>query len=156
MFKQTRKLATTAAVVLSIGLGSLAATSTPARAEGAEAAAVIGGLIALFALSRALDNDNDNDNRVEQVQRNAGRHFGHNNRIIEPFNQRRLVAPDRCRREFQTRNGTFRGYNRRCMQNNVRNAHLLPDNCLRQVRTERGIRNFYGGRCLHRNGWVRQ
>lgn len=161
MFTFSRKFITAAALSLSLGVTAIGTTTTPARADNAEAAAVIGSIIALFAIANALDNDNDRDER--RVVRNNNRNNGHvvrnnhrnNARVIEPINQRRLVAPDRCRREFQTRNGTFNGYNRRCMQNNARNANLLPDRCLRQVRTDRGIRNFYAGRCLRRNGWVR-
>lgn len=151
MFTRIHKPLTAAALSLALILGAMGASTGQARANNAEdAAAIIGGLIALYALGRALDGNNDRRGHIVQQFHNPRPHA---NTTHQP---RRLVAPERCRREYQTRNGTFRGYGRRCMQNNVRRSDLLPSNCLRQVRTDRGTRNYYAGRCLARNGWVRE
>lgn len=145
MTRFTRTL-TAAGLVLSLAIGAVGATATPARANNDEAIAIIGGLIALYAIGQAIQNDN----RSVTVTRN----YGH--RPHPPHRPRQLVAPARCFIEGRDRNGYFRGYVRRCMLNSVARVDLLPQNCLRRVETQRGPRVIYGGRCLAQNGWVRE
>lgn len=99
------------------------------------AAAVLGGLTALYLLKRHSDRRDDK------------------RRTTEP---RRVskVLPDRCFRRFETRRGSVRGYGARCLQRSVDRPRLLPAQCVRQVRTDRGVRNLYGPRCLRRAGWT--
>ncbi|AHM03285.1 hypothetical protein roselon_00875 [Roseibacterium elongatum DSM 19469] len=136
-------------------LGAIGASTRPAQADGEDAAALIGGLIALYALGQALDPDHRGG--VIEVDRiyDWPRH-GHPPRDIRPPRRHLLVAPARCFVQGRDRNGVYRGYVRRCMRNNVRVPDLLPHNCLRRVQTERGPRMIYGGRCLARNGWLRE
>jgi hypothetical protein len=122
-----------------VALGALGTSATPARAD--DAARIIGGIIALYAIGRAIENSN-------RTQPTRNYHV--------PNRPRHLVAPARCFIQGQDRNGYFRGYVRRCMQHNARHAQLLPSDCLRRVHTRRGERLIYGGRCLARNGWVRE
>jgi hypothetical protein len=124
-----------------IALGSLGASTTQARADNGDAARIIGGIIALYAIGRAIENSN--------------RHQPSRNYHV-PTRPRHLVAPARCFIEGHDRNGYFRGYVQRCMLQNVSHAHLLPRHCLRDVHTQRGPRTIYGGRCLSQNGWVRE
>ena len=133
---------------LSIALGAVTASATPARANNDDAIAIIGGLIALYAIGQAINHNNTNVT--------VSRNFGHRPYAHRPHRPNRLVAPARCFIEGRDRNGYFRGYVRRCMRNNVARPALLPDRCLRRVETHRGFRNIYGGRCLARNGWVRE
>jgi hypothetical protein len=158
MTRITRTL-TAAGLALSLAIGTVGASATPARANNDEAVAIIGGIIALYALGQALQNDN----RSTTVTRNYGHQpqgsYGHRpqgNYGHQPQRPQQLVAPARCFIEGSDRNGYFRGYVRRCMQNNVRRADLLPQNCLRRVQTQRGERLIYAGRCLAQNGWVRE
>jgi hypothetical protein len=132
------------AVILSLvlALGALGAGTTQARADGGDAARVIGGIIALYAIGRAID------------QRNDRRHPTQNYHAPPPPQQ--LVAPARCFIEGNDRGGYYRGYVRRCMQNNVAQPHRLPNQCLTTVHTPRGARQIYAGRCLAQNGWVRE
>lgn len=152
---------TTAALGLSLALSlsALGVSTTPARADNGDAAAVIGGIIALYAIGRAIDNRNDRrdssrvhrNNNVHIGQSRLQRHHGH-----QPRRSRQaLIAPSRCIIEGRDYNGNFRGYERRCMLNRVSSPRFLPDNCLRRVHTHRGERLIYGGRCLGQNGWVR-
>jgi hypothetical protein len=131
------------ALLLSVvlALGAVGASTTQARADSGDAVRIIGGLVALYAIGRAIENSNR-----EQPTRN----------YHTPTRPRQLVAPARCFIEGQDRNGYYRGYVRRCMQNNAQHAQLLPSNCLRRVQTQRGERMIYGGRCLAQNGWVRE
>lgn len=143
---------TAAALALGISLGAVTASATPARANNDEIAAIIGGLIALYALGRAAQADDNRGiplDRVIEPPRRADppRHRPH---------PQRLVAPARCFIEGHDRNGYFRGYVRRCMQRNVERPAALPQNCLRRVETHRGPRMIYGGRCLFQNGWRRE
>jgi hypothetical protein len=140
---------TAAGLALGIAIGAVGATASPARANNDEAIAIIGGLIALYAIGQAIQNDNRN----VTVTRNYG-HRPQQGHV--PHRQQPLVAPARCFIDGRDRNGYFRGYVRRCMQNNVRRVDLLPQQCLRRVETQRGPRMIYGGRCLAQNGWVRE
>lgn len=141
-----RNLSTTlTAGILAVALAvtTLTASTTPASANGhrnnsgAEAAAVLGGLLLLYGIANA----NDGRGNVT-IQRNHHGWGGHPNL---------RVAPARC----FVQGHNYRGYNRRCMQRNVAAPHLLPSVCLRQVHTPNGWRNIYGGRCLRNNGWTR-
>lgn len=146
MTRITRTL-TAAGIALSIAITAVGASATQARADNGDAARIIGGLIALYAIGQAIQHHNDNNSRVS-------RNYVH--RPHQPNNQRRLVAPARCFIEGRDQNGFYRGYLRRCTQNNVARPAALPQNCLRRVETQRGTRLIYGGRCLARNGWVRE
>jgi len=146
MFPVLKKTIPALLVSLSLAIGSVTASATPARANGHgngnEAAAVIGGIIALYAIARAIDRRNDRRDDHAQAHQ-------------PPVHQPTLIAPSRCFIRGQDGNGQYRGYVRRCMLNNASQAQLLPQNCLRGVHTPRGFRNIYGARCLARNGWVR-
>jgi len=139
MLKTLTKPAGAVLLSLTLCFTMIGASATPARADGEDAARIIGGILALYAISRIIDNRNDDRNRQST------------HRPAPP----RLVAPARCFIEGQDRNGYYRGYLRRCMQNHSGHANRLPDTCLRRVTTQRGERRIYGGRCLFQNGWVR-
>lgn len=147
MTRITRTL-TAAGLALSLAIGTVGASATPARANNEDAIAIIGGLIALYAIGQAIQNSNSNVT--------VSRNYGHRPQTHRPHRPRQLVAPARCFIEGTDRNGYFRGYVRRCMQNNAARPDLLPNRCLRRVETQRGPRNIYGGRCLANNGWVRE
>lgn len=167
-----------AALALSLAMGAVTATATPARANenaNGQAVAIIGGLIALYAIGQAIRND-DGSARAgvhrspphdpgfvppgrlqEPGLRPPGR--AHEPGFVPPGHQhrpRQLVAPARCFIDGRDAGGYFRGYVRRCMQNNVARPDLLPQHCLRRVETHRGPRMIYAGRCLAQNGWVRE
>jgi hypothetical protein len=135
-------LSTLAATLLSatLALGGLGLSAGPARADNEDAVRILGGILAIYALSRAIEMHNDRDRHVAPPP--------------PPPNPR--IAPARCFIEGRDFNGYFRGYVRRCMINNVPRPELLPAQCLRQVHTDRGLRRIYGGRCLFQNGWVRE
>jgi hypothetical protein len=150
MTRITRTL-TAAGLAVSLALGAVAATATPARANNDQAVAIIGSLIALYAIGQAVRN---NDGRAN-AQALQG-HRPHQPQTHRPHRPRQLVAPARCFIEGRDRGGYFRGYVRNCMQNNAARPDLLPQNCLRRVDTQRGPRMIYAGRCLAQNGWVRE
>ncbi|MBF9059715.1 hypothetical protein HKCCSP123_11030 [Rhodobacterales bacterium HKCCSP123] len=124
-----------------VALGAIGASTTQARADSRDAARILGGIIALYAIGRAIESSNRH-----QPSRN----------YHAPTRPRQLVAPAECFIEGHDRNGYFRGYVRRCMQNNARHPQYLPASCLRTVHTHRGERQIYAGRCLAQNGWVRE
>ncbi len=141
------------AVALSaaLALGAIGASATQAQADSRDAARVLGGVIALYALGRALENRN-NDHRPSQHYYNPNRpqHYY----APQPPRHQRLVAPAHCYREFQTHNGFFRGYAGDCLRQSV---HVnLPNACARQFRTNHGQRTFYAGNCMANHGWVRE
>lgn len=144
MLRHLSKSMTAGVLAVTLALTGIAATASPASANGhrnngADAAAIAGGLLLLYGLS--------------QVGRNNGQR--HNPPVIHQPRQQHRVAPQRCFIQGHNNHGQYRGYRYHCMQQHVRNAHALPQNCLRNVWTDRGQRTIYGGRCLANNGWVR-
>lgn len=148
MLRTLSKTLTGAALALTLALTGITATATPASAnnhrnQGAEAAAIFGGLLLLYGLSQAGRSNG-------QVTRNGG---GHVQPHHPPRNLR--IAPGHCFVEGHSHGQRFRGYFANCMRNNVRAPHLLPHHCLRDIWTNRGHRQIYGGRCLADAGWSR-
>lgn len=139
MNRQIFRFLTAAGLSLTIALSAVTVSASPARADSDDAARLIGGLIALYAIGQALQSSAE----------------AHPPRHTQPRRNLR-VAPARCFIEGRDRNGYFRGYRARCMERHVARPRLLPDECLRRVRTENGPRQIYGGRCLTHNGWVRE
>lgn len=149
---------TAGALAIGLALGGVTASASPARASNDEIAAIIGGLIALYALGQAVQNDGDRGIPLDRVI-DPPRRADPPRRIDPPRHRpqpHRLVAPARCFIDGQDRNGYFRGYVRRCMQRNAERPAALPQHCLRRVETHRGPRMIYGGRCLFENGWRRE
>ena len=148
MLNHLPKSAMVAVLTFALAFTSVAATPNQARAADAEdVIGVLAGLAALYAIGRAIQDNND-DHRADPIRPRPGAGNG--------GHRGPRVAPARCFREFDTRNGVRRGYGARCMQNNVRRPGLLPPECIRRVQTYRGTRNLYGGRCLVQNGWHRE
>ena len=143
MIRSLRTTATATVLSLALALGAVGASATPARADGNDAARILGGIIALYAIGRA-------------IELNSGSRHQPTQNYHVPSRPRQLVAPAHCFIEGHDRNGPYRGYVRRCMENNASHPHLLPQQCLRLVHTQRGERYIYGGRCLAQNGWVRE
>lgn len=149
MLRPLSKTLTAGALAVTLALTGITATATPAAAnghrnnQGAEAAAIFGGLLLLYGLSQAGRNNGNRHNppAIHQPRPQP-----------QPVHR---VAPQRCFIQGYDNNGQYRGYRYRCMQQHAQNAHLLPQSCLRQVWTDRGQRTIYGGRCLANNGWVR-
>ncbi len=147
MLRTLSKTLTASALAITLAFTGIAATATPAAANGhrnngAEAAAIFGGLLLLYGLSQA--------NRNNSVTRH-----GHVPRVQPAPQPNYRVAPARCFIEGYDNNGRYRGYRARCMQNHAAYPNLLPANCLRHVWTERGQRRIYGAHCLRNNGWTR-
>ncbi|MBY4894453.1 hypothetical protein KUL25_16980 [Rhodobacteraceae bacterium N5(2021)] len=146
MLRHLSKSMTAGMLAVTLALTGITATASPAAAnghrnnQGAEAAAIFGGLLLLYGLS--------------QVGRD-GRHPQAGAPVRPRPQPVHRVAPQRCLIQGHDNNGQYRGYRYRCMQQHAQNAHLLPQSCLRHVWTDRGQRTIYGGRCLANNGWVR-
>lgn len=154
MLRTLSKTLTGATLALTLALTGLSASATPAAAnghrnnQGAEAAAIFGGLLLLYGLSQAgRNNGNVTRNQlgapVQVVPHQPRPHVNHR------------VAPAQCYVEGNSYGQFYRGYRARCMQQNVSAPHLLPQHCLRDVWTDRGQRQIYGGRCLADAGWTR-
>lgn len=144
MLRHLSKTMTAGMLAVTLALTGITATASPASANGhrnngAEAAAIFGGLLLLYGLS--------------QAGRNNGGGIRHNPPVIHQPQRNHRVAPARCYIEGYDNSGVFRGYRARCMQNNVSRPHLLPQSCLRHVWTDRGQRTIYGNQCLANNGW---
>jgi hypothetical protein len=152
MFHSISKTFTAGILAVTLAATGMTATATPASAnnhrnQGAEAAAIFGGLLLLYGLSQANQNHGNRNLSITHTPR----HNPPAVHVPRPQQQNFRVAPSRCFIEGQG----FRGYRYRCMQNHASRPNLLPSNCLRNVWTDRGQRTIYGGRCLRNNGWTR-
>jgi hypothetical protein len=157
MIRHLTKTAT--ASVLAVALALTTVTATPAdanghrRNNGAEAAAIFGGLLLLYGLSQAGRN-----NTVTRHQPPPPAVIPLHPQPLYPApplpRQTFRVAPAYCYVEGYDNGGFYRGYRARCMEDSVPNPHLLPAQCLRQVWTERGQRRIYGAHCLTQYGWT--
>lgn len=132
-----------------IALGAVAATSMPARADNRDVARILGGVVALYAIGRAIELSRDSRARAETA------HVPHPPAPIQATPPAR-VAPARCFVEGHDRSGYVRGYGQRCMQRHAAYPGDLPQACLTHIQTERGPRAIYAGRCLANHGWVRE
>lgn len=140
-----------ALLTAALGLGAIAASAAPVRADSRDAVRVIGGIIALYAIGRAIELNTHTRATRQAPHVPVTRAQPH-----VPAPPPDLVAPTRCFVEGRDHTGYFRGYGRRCMQNNTAHSRQLPQACLTTVHTQRGPREIYAGRCLARNGWVRE
>lgn len=145
MLRHLSKTMTAGALAVTLALTGISATATPAAANGhrnngADAAAVLGGLLLLYGIS--------------QVGRNHGTPVHPHIYQHPPRPQvNHRVAPGHCYIEGHNNHGVVRGYRYRCMVNNVSRPNLLPSACLIQVWTPRGHRTIYENQCLAHNGW---
>lgn len=154
MLRHLSKTVTAGALAVTLAATGITASATPAAANGhrnnngAEAAAIFGGLLLLYGLSQA--------NRNNHVTRNAPAPPVVPQWQYQPPPQPiHRVAPARCSIEGYNGNRRVLGYGYHCMQSLATNAHLLPSHCLRDVWTDRGQRTIYGAGCLANNGWTR-
>lgn len=150
MLRHLSRTMTAGLLAVTLALTGIAASTSPAAAtgrnNGADAAAVLGGLLLLYGLSQAGRNHGSRNYTSR----------GNPPVIYQPPRPQPVqrVAPARCFIQGHDGNGRYRGYRQRCMQNHARNAHLLPQNCLRRVWTPNGQRRIYRARCLRNNGWT--
>lgn len=153
MLRTISQTLTGGALALTLALTGMTATATPAAANGhrnngADAAAIAGGLLLLYGLSQAGRNNGS-------VTRGTGVPVQVVPQHPRP-RQNFRVAPAHCFVEGGWHGQNYRGYGARCMQQSVPAPHLLPQNCLVEVYTNRGPRHIYGGRCLANAGWTRE
>ena len=140
------------ATLLSAALVATSVSTAPARADE-DVAKVLGGLVVLGLIAKAIDDRNDRKRDVRHsgtivhppvVHRDPGlrRH---------PIKRHRKIAPQRCLRETWTHRGTRTVYGARCMQRF--SQAQLPHRCLRENQTRSGPRYFYTRNCLSQYGW---
>lgn len=137
----TRKLIAT---VLSAALIATSFTTAPARADE-DVAKVLGGLVVLGLIAKAIDDRNDR-------KRKATGHVTYPP-VAKPHRPHRpvKVAPRECLRETWTHRGYRDVYSARCLKRHSRVQ--LPQSCLRQNHTNSGPRFFYTPYCLRKQGW---
>jgi hypothetical protein len=153
MFSHLTKTVTAGVLAVALSLAGITATATPAAAnghrnQGAEAAAILGGILLLYGLSQA--NRNNQVTRLNQFPPPPPPPIYH----PQP-RQHYRIAPTQCFIEGHDHTGYYHGYLARCTEQSVWNPHLLPAECLRTVWTNHGQRRIYGGNCMARNGWTR-
>lgn len=125
----TRKLLAT---VLAASIALTTAGAAPVQAKSNDAAKILGGLAALYLISRIIK---DNKRRTPVVAP-----------VVVP------TLPDRCLRTYYTPNGPREAYGAYCL--NKRAPQLrLPKQCKRRISTDRGARNVYSPHCLQTHGY---
>ncbi|MEM9797702.1 MAG: hypothetical protein AAF919_14515 [Pseudomonadota bacterium] len=165
------------AAVLSFAM-SATAPATPVHADAKDVAKIVGGLAAIYAVSRLIEDQRRQGQvrRTEQITRapvyqpryepqpqptriretpRTSPIYWSDRPAPRPFyNPVTLrVLPEQCLRQFDTPDGLTTGYGAQCMQNAVVLPGSLPPNCLRRLNTSVGERTIYAPRCMGRNGW---
>jgi hypothetical protein len=149
MTRITRTL-TAAGLALSIAIGAVGASATPARANNDDGHRHHRRSHRALCLGQVIQNSNGN----VTVTRNSG---------TGPAGGRRTssIVPGswwhpRAASSRGATNGSIAAMSGAACRTTSRAPPLLPQNCLRRVETQRGPRMIYGGRCLANNGWVRE
>lgn len=141
------------ASLLSAAIVATSLTTAPARADS-DVAKVLGGLVIIGALAKALDDKNDR-NRHRSTGTIVKPHVSSRSRIHTQRTHRShrgaKIANRRCLSQTWTHRGARQVYGARCLQGSVRAQ--LPQNCLRKNHTNNGPRHFYGRECLIQHGW---
>jgi hypothetical protein len=135
------------ATLLSAAIVATTATTAPARADE-DVAKVLGGLLVLGVIAKAIDDRND------RKRRKATGHVAKPHVAPRPHVQPRRhakIASRQCLTETWTHRGPRQVYAARCLQSSVRAQ--LPHNCLRKNHNHSGPRYYYGRRCLQHYGW---
>lgn len=157
------KTATATALALTLALTSVAAS--PARAgSDREAARVLAGALALFAIGAAIENGRKqqqtkattthrrNTYTTNTRTRDAHSHDREERRGRRSHGQPAKIIPATCAYGRRS-NQQFRYISERCLDNNMRGARALPQRCEAQLQTRRGQRTFFKSKCLTREGY---
>ena len=154
MIKSVPKLLVAAGLSLSLALGGVMVSVTPAQADNENLRRFIGGVAAIALLGTIIENQRDRRTYVPATPYRTAPHVPHGV-VQQPRHvPHQLVAPSRCYNSFQGPHGAFRGFGAGCMQSSAYYSQL-PSACLERVFTNRGWRNVYDAQCLYRRGWVR-
>ena len=124
----TKKLIAT---VLAASIALTSVSALPAAAKPNDGAKILGGLAALYILSRVIK---DNDRRRPAPA------------PVQP------TVPNRCLKTFYTPKGAIRAYGAHCVAKQAPRLSL-PQQCKRRINTDYGRRNVYGPYCLRENGY---
>jgi len=134
-----------------------------------EAGQLLGGLLTLFVISKALTDDDDDDRTGRAHVRPRGHdqdrdrwHGGWRDgirdgdrsdrpRIVRPGRPR--VLPADCLREVRTSGRSYRYFASYCLQRNFTYYNRLPSRCEVRVRRPNGLREGYGAACLREAGY---
>ncbi|MGH1331539.1 MAG: hypothetical protein ACRBBK_11715 [Paracoccaceae bacterium] len=152
------KTATASALALTLALTSVAAS--PARAgSDREAARVLAGALALFAIGAAIENSRKQESarttphsRPNAHPRDTHTRGRNDHNARRGNNHRAKTIPAACA-YGRNSNQQFRYISERCLSNNMRGARFLPQRCEAQLQTRRGERTFFKSKCLTREGY---
>ncbi len=141
----TKKLTATV-LALSIALTSI---SAPAQAgKNDDLNRIIVGAIALFILSKAVEN---NKNSRRQTSRSTYNPAPKPPKRPPQFNKR---LPNECFFRMRTANGSRGVYGKICLEETMRHAKRLPAVCRDTVRVRFGLRSeIYDSKCLSDRGY---
>ncbi|WP_299817655.1 hypothetical protein [uncultured Jannaschia sp.] len=157
--------------------------AAPAQADRKDALRVIGGLVALYALSEIIERNRDGTAPDVPVARSRpaevvlGRAAptapNRSPRPVARIEEDRLppwdppfpydtmpapretrILPEQCHDAARVPDGPVAGYEAACMRNAVARPGLLPPRCLRRIGTETNPKALYAARCLEAEGWT--
>lgn len=147
------KTATASALALTLALTSVAAS--PARAgSDREAARVLAGALALFAIGAAIENGRKQSQTATVTTNSRNTHDrGRNDHASNRgHSQRAKTVPAACS-YGRNSNQLFRYISKSCLNSNMRGANALPKRCETKLQTRRGTQTFFKSQCLTREGY---
>jgi len=139
-----KRILTTSALVLSIALTSVTASSQTASAADGDDIAKLLGAIALFAILNEAQNDRSEKRKATVTDRKPKQKA-----------KRSKVLPRKCLRVLNTKHGQRRIFGKGCLRNNYRHVDRLPQFCATKWRRDGKRLNGYDARCLRNEGYTR-
>ena len=138
------------------------ASVSPAQADGLDREDVgklLFGLVAIAAVSAAIENNRQDDDRPAATQAHTPRNGSWadlnrpQHRPDNRLSERHLTLPAQCVQTVDTRFGPLRMVGERCLERNYRFAADLPARCEVRVYSDRGPRSGYDPLCLREQGY---
>ncbi|GAA3857357.1 hypothetical protein [Celeribacter arenosi] len=133
-------------VALSVTMGAAAA---PARASDADVARAVGGLLTLFVIGKALENNSSKSAGKVKVATTTNRKpsWEHNRGNSKNSKNRRTI-PEECVIDVRGYGSANDVAVKRCLTRSGVNTDRLPRQCAATLNTRRGPMSVYRTRCL--------
>lgn len=157
-------LKTLIAGLTALSLSIVPAPATAFSLNDDDIAKLVLGLIALGAVTSALDDDAETADRAEHDQRpRFGTEMRDRGGFVPPrgpgnnngrFGSDNRVLPRSCLRNVETRYGTHRIFGRHCLQQEYAGFDRLPNRCAVRLVYEHGVRRGFDPACLRERGYT--
>ncbi|WP_460273076.1 hypothetical protein [Celeribacter sp. ULVN23_4] len=146
------KLTKFTAGLLALSIATAGFAAAPAKADNNDAALALGGLVTLFVLGKALEDQNKDKNRVV-VHDQRYQQQSWQNRDRDRDRSRERNIPNQCVFSAKTGGKQRLVAMENCIERNNRAQVRLPRACETRVKTRQGKKDAYDVSCLTNFGY---